>query len=165
MALTDYTTYDQIRAVFSVTDAELEDTTLAQPLYETQLMEQFRLVGEDVEQKFLDLQGVMVSNMTYKEKRFYRLVGVFSTYAVCMELLQSLELLAVKSEQDARAQYERFGPHFDRIAESVKAGFLTAQARLTEAYNDIATVQITAATRTFRVTGAVGLAVDPVTNT
>ena len=36
--LTEYTTYEEIRAVLGVADEELEDVVLAQPLFERQLI-------------------------------------------------------------------------------------------------------------------------------
>lgn len=162
--LIDYTTYDQIRAVLSVTDEELEDVTLALPVFETNLTEQFAAAGAGLQTKYLELLASGVDNLTTNERRYCDIAQVFSTYGIAVQLLDSLPLLAVKSEQDARAQYERFEKPFERVDANVRSAFAVAKANLITVYNLITSTPLTVPTFTRSFTGSAGIAKDPVTN-
>lgn len=163
MQLTDYTTYDQIRAVLSVTDMELEDETLALPIFYTELLEKLREIGTGVETLYTTYHEAGTTSLTADQKRFYNLTQVFAAYAVCMQLINSLELLAVKKEQDARAQYERFEKPFERVEASVRAAFAVASARLAGAFNAVAATPVTVPSATRSMVATASPAYDPVT--
>lgn len=159
--LPKYTSYDDIRGVLSVTDEELEDGTLALPNFESQLFEQMREVAPGLQQLYLDT--LQVANQSAEEARLVRLTRVFSTYAVCVQLLDALPLLAIKSDQDARAQYERFEKPFERVEPAVRAAFEVAKRRLLDAYNDVATTPVNRVSPVITMFTSTGLATDPVT--
>ena len=48
MPITDYAAYDEIRAVLGVSDEELEDATLALPMYEKLLNMELLDISEDL---------------------------------------------------------------------------------------------------------------------
>lgn len=161
--LTYYTSYDQVRAVLSVTDEELEDHTLALPVFEYNLHQQFADVGDGVHDKYLALLANSAT-WTADERRFVNIAQVFSTYGVAVQLLDSLPLLAVQSEQDARAQYQRFEKPFERVEAAVRSAFQVSKANLLKVYNLIATTPLNAVPTTRRFSGSAGIALDPVTN-
>lgn len=165
MSLAKYTSYDEIRAILSLTEAELEDSTLALQLYETQLQELFYEIDEELLTQYDAIERIGVSSRTRKQQRFFNLAQAFSSYGVCNMLLESLPLLTVKKEQDARAQYEHFDAPFEDIASAVKAGFSTSRSRLIAAFNDLGATQLTTGSKTWSITGTAGIALDPVTNT
>lgn len=159
--LPKYTSYDQVRALLSITDEELEDITLAQPNFEIELFEQLREVAEPLQQLYLDT--LLVSSPSAAQSRFIRLVKSFSGYAVAVQLLNALPLLAVASDADARAKYERFEKPFERVEAAIRAAFQVATNRLIDAYNSVAPTPINVPTSMYPITSAVGLATDPVT--
>lgn len=133
-ALPKYTSYDQVRAILSVSDEELEDATLALPNFEYQLYEQMLEVDPGIQDLYLTLLDT--PNRNKQQERFVRVAQVFSGYAVAVQLLDSLPLLAVMSEQDARAKYERFEKPFERVEAAVRTAFAVAKSRLIDAYED-----------------------------
>lgn len=161
--LTYYTSYDQVRAVLSVTDDELEDGTLALPIFESNLKQQFADAGEGLHDLYLSLLS-NPSTWTATERRFVDIAQVFSTYGVAVQLLDSLPLLAVKSEQDARAQYERFEKPFERVDAAVRSAYQVSRSNLVKVFNLISNAPVTVSTYTRRFGGSAGIALDPVTN-
>ena len=164
--LTDYTSYDQVRAVLSITDDELEDQTLALPVFEYNLVQQFydTTSSDVVHDKYIALMTAGSASWTTDEKRFVDVAQVFSTYGVAVQLLDSLPLLAVQTEQDARAQYQRFEKPFERVDALVRSAFQTARTKLLTLYNLIAGVPVTVPSFSRTYSGSAGLPLDPVTN-
>ncbi len=56
--LTDYTSYDEIRAVLGVSDEELEDGTLALPLYLTMLLMEFDDIEPTLDVQYTDIKAL-----------------------------------------------------------------------------------------------------------
>lgn len=162
--LTYYTSYDQVRAILSVTDEELEDHTLALPVFEYNLHQQFVDAGEGLHEKYLALMAANSTSWTANERRYVNIAQVFATYGVAVQLLDSLPLLAVQSEQDARAQYQRFEKPFERVDAAVRSAFQVAKANLVRVYNLIAATPLNSQPTLRRFSGSAGLPLDPVTN-
>lgn len=163
--LTDYTTPDEIRAVLSVTDEELEDDHLNLPLFTLELSEKFRELSVNIEALYLTYHAAGTATLSPNQLRFYNLSRLFATYSVAVHLLDSYDLLAVQTVKDARAEFARFEKPFERVGAAIRASWEKARLRLTQAYNEIAAVPATfepAAARVFVATA--GIAADPVTN-
>ena len=161
--LTDYTSYDQIRATLSVTDTELEDANLALPFIFSKLLDSLEELSEDMQTTYEGLYAQAPEDLTANEEKFIRRMGVYSTYHVAVQLLDSLPLLAVQTEQDARASYERFEKPFERVDAAVRATFAVAKKKLVEAFNLIADTPISGGTVARVFTNAVTPTYDPVT--
>lgn len=161
--LTDYTTFDEIRAILSVTDEELEDDHLALPLFMVEMDEKFRELSPDILPLYQTYHAAGASTLTADQLRFYNLTRMAAAYAVAIHLLDSYDMLAVQTVKDARAEFARFEKPFDRIGPAVRATWAKAKARLLAAYNLVAATPVGVSTPVRSFTTFAGIASDPVT--
>jgi len=159
MTLTDFTSYADIRAVLGVAPEEIEDTTLALPLYYKEL--QF-LLG-DIEPTLEATYGTLLSqpSCTPQEQKVVDVLQVFSAYAVAKSLLTSLPLFSPQRVQDGRAEQQRFNDPFQDLRDGVDSSYLSLLARLKSALEGIGLSPTAAVTRSYFTTST--LATDPVT--
>ena len=158
--LTDFASYDEIRAVLGVSDEELEDGTLALPMYLKLLQMEFGDLNADLESKYLDVKAL--ANPTAKEQKLLDVVSVFSAYAIAFHLLTSMPLFAPKQITDGRASTDRIADPFEGVREGVNSTLATLKGRVLAAL-EAAGTSITATTsRTYF--SVAGLAVNPITN-
>lgn len=120
--LTEYTTYEEVRAVLGVADEELEDAVLAQPLFERQLILDLEDVNSDVPNQFKIISAILFASRTTAQKRFFDLVQLYSAYTVGKQLLTSLPYFAELRLQDGRAHKERVKDPFQLTQAGVLAG-------------------------------------------
>ncbi len=163
LSLLDYTSYDEIRAILALTDEELADGVLALPIFVTELVEDLYAVDPGINDLYLQYSTTF-SNPP-EIRRFVRLVRAYSAYVVSMQLTESLPLLAVQSENDARAAYKKFDNPFDDITMMVGANYLKTQQYMVDAYNAVTSTPVAQPVTTWTMVGSIGIAVDPVTNT
>lgn len=164
MSLNTYLTYDTVRGLLGVTVDEIEDSTLELPVYSINLSEALREISTELEPLYLTYAAAGYTSLTTTQKRFYDLMQVYSAYQVAVQFLDAMPMFAMKSEQDARASYERIEAAFDRVSSAVRAGYQLAQKRLTDAFNAVAVTPVTGFTFTRSMTSSAPLATDPVTN-
>ena len=161
--LTDYTSPDEIRAILSLTDDELENPVILLPIIETLMLEEFAQVSPTLDDKYK--AAVDAAGTDPETKRFIRLVQAFAAYCVAKQFTLTLPLLAVQTEQDARASYARFANPLDPVVQSVNASWVKIRGYLVDAYNDLYEPDLTQASYSYTMTGGVAIGVDPVTNT
>ena len=162
--LTQYTTFDEVRAVLGVSDEELEDEVLIQPFYERQLILDIEDVDAGIPDAFDTVSAIQYASRTKVQKRFFDLVQLFSAYAIGRTLLTSMPYFAELRVQDGRSEKERVKDPFAFPRDGVQAGFTAARQSLLAAYAGLTgTPATTRVTRT--LLSSVGLATDPVTNT
>lgn len=162
MALTDFTSFDDIRAALGVSSEEIEDTTLSLPLYEYNLKSELEEVGITL---ITDFQALVGDPLTDTEQRLRETVMVFSTYAVAVQLCTSLPLFSPKEISDGKAHITRYAQDpYKATIEAVKAAYERAKMRLVAAY---AALNVTTAPATvFRsYVTVVASSTDPVTGT
>lgn len=162
--LTDYTTFDEIRAILSVTDEELEDAHLALPLFELEFSEKVLELSPDILPLYRTYHDAGNATLTEQQLRFYNLLRMFAAYSVAVHLLDSYDLLAVQTVKDARAEFSRFEKPFERVGGAVRATWAKARERLLASYNVVAATPIATNTGGRNFTGSAGIASDPVTN-
>ena len=80
--LTEYTTYEEIRAVLGVADEELEDAVLAQPLFERQLILDLDDINTGLVDQFKTISAIDYATRSTAQKRFFDLVQLYSAYAI-----------------------------------------------------------------------------------
>lgn len=159
MALLDYTSYDEIRALLGVSDEELEDETLALPVYYTGLLEDFATID-------LRLQGIIdalpdPADQTPLQARVYRLSQLFSSYSVARQLCPALPMFAPRSVADGKASMSRFIDPYKDTIKGVESGYSLNFDRLLQALLQLLAEDQQTVSRTFFL--GVGLARDPVT--
>ena len=159
-ALTDFASYDEIRAVLGVSDEELENGTLALPMYLKLLQMEFGDMEPTLEAQYLAAKGS--ASPTAEEQKLVDVVSVFSAYAISKNLLTSMPLFAPKRITDGRAETDRVTDPFEGVREGVNSTYSILLARVKAALEALGT-PITAATGRVYFS-AVGLAINPVTS-
>lgn len=108
MAMLDYTTYDDIRAVLGVSSDELEDSTLSLTVYEYGLSSELRSINRAIPTDHATVAAKSESTWTNEERDFIEVMSLFSTYAVARHLLTSLPLFSPKEISDGKASMVRY---------------------------------------------------------
>ena len=160
MPITNYATYDEIRAVLGVSDEELEDATLALPMYEKLLNMELLDISEDLPTLYASITANPAA--TAQEKKLLDVVSVFSAFAISKHLLTSLPLFAPKRITDGRAETDRVTDPFEDVRQGVNSMYSTLKTRIQKLLELLGTATATAATRIYATVA--GLAVNPITN-
>lgn len=164
MILTDFTTYDEIRAVLGVSDEEIENATLALPMYATELEFALIDIGEDVITEYETIAAIAEGSRTTVQQRYYNVVRLFSSYVVAKSLLTSLPMFGFKSVGDGKADTERFDKWED-VKAGVEAGYTSLLARLKALLQQLDPTYAPPAPVVRNFIVAATLASDPVTST
>lgn len=128
--LIQFTSYDQIRAVLGVSELELEDDTLALPLYHHTLLWDLELISEPLSETYLAALNLAPGGRTAAQQKLVDLVQVYSSYQVSKTLLTSLPYFAPKQITDGRAGTERFADVFEVTRNGVAGSLNQVKARL-----------------------------------
>ena len=108
MPITDYTSYDQIRAVLGVSLDEITDTTLALEVYDTELDYDLSSLSATLASEYAVIAAKLPVDRTTDETEKYITTRVYSTYSVAKTLLYSLPMFAPQSISDGKAKVSRF---------------------------------------------------------
>lgn len=163
--LTQYTSFDEIRAVLGVAEEELEDSVLVRPIYEAELYEDLEDTGTGLVDLFITVSAIPYTDRSDVQKRFYKLVRVFSAYSVARTLLTSLPYFAEHRVEDGRAAKERITDPYALTAAGVNASFAAMRLKLSAVFVALSGSGTPLTTQVRVYTLATGLATDPVTNT
>lgn len=108
MAISDYTSFEDVRAALGVSSDELDDTTLSLPLYEYSLKARLREIDTTVTTVYATLVDVTLTSLTDSQKNLKEAVYLFSTYAVALQLTVSLPLFSPKEISDGKSMQSRY---------------------------------------------------------
>lgn len=133
MSILDYTSYDEVRAALGVSDEELEDVTLALPMYEDRLMADLEDIGADLHALYLATK--LVVGPTAEQTRFLRSARLFATYALAKVLTGTLPMFGLKSMEDGKARGERFADPYRETVRTINSDYDKWRARLQQAYS------------------------------
>jgi len=162
MALSDYTTPQEIRAVLGVSSTELTDETLALSMYGTLATLGLEDIHKNLPTEFSTVSALPVK--TSQQQRFVDLVKLYVPYKIAKELLTSLPLFAVKQLSDGRAEFQRQADVFNDLRDGVDAALNSLKFRLSATYASMyPAVIVNTPTATFSSVRAAGLAVNPIT--
>ena len=135
--LTQYTTYDDIRAAIGVAEEEIPDVVLALRNYEMVL--QFELVDllpkavPTLDAYFLTLV-VSTHTATPDELRFIQMLQVFSAYVVARHLLLVLPMFAPVTVKDSKTELVRTTDPYSATKAGVASFYQLMRARVLAAY-------------------------------
>lgn len=161
MALTDFTTYAEVRAVLGVSEPEITDTVLALPMYEVLLTEDLRELNEDLEADFLAADAL--PSPTADQARFVYLVETYCGHKIGSLLIGSLPMFAPRVITDSSSGFERMADPYQNMRQAITDTLAYLRVRVLEAYATL-TPAAPAPIPTVRVLVAnVGLGTDPVT--
>ena len=158
--ITDYTSYDNVRAALGVSEDDLEDETLALDLYADALELEF----DDVSSGFAALYAAANTADTPSDaqEKLLTVTRLFAAYAVAKHLTASLPLFAAKQVTDSKAAVQRFDNPYRDTIKAVADRYGTLRTRLESAVDTLASSTRTSVTKTYFA--VVGSAVDPITD-
>lgn len=162
MALTDYTTYDEVRATLGVSLDEIKDTTLGLPLYADYLLTELDDVHTSIRTEYATIVGIAEISRTAVQAKFYRTVRLFSNFATAKQLTTSLPLFSPKDISDGKATMGRYAdsPYRSTI-KRINEEYDRFRNKLLEALNELTSTGTQTAYRSYLLT--VGTTPDPVT--
>jgi hypothetical protein len=162
MVLTEFTTYDEIRAALGVSVDEIEDATLGLDMYEFGLEAELSAIGDALAVDFATVAAIDEGTRTTNETKFYQAVKLFAPYAVAKQMLPGLPLLAPKSITDGKASVTRdsSAPYKETI-KSVTTAFAQYRQLLEDRYGVYVGNTATTSLRPFL--SVISPASDPVT--
>lgn len=162
MALTDYTSYAEVRAVLGVSDDEIDDATLGLGVYSLNLLAEFEDIAEALPEDYATVVAIDAPNRTELQRKFCNAVQLFAPYAIGKQLASSLPLFSPKAITDGKSGFTRFSESpFKATISKCLEQYSANRQRLIDAY---AGFKNTAATFSARPYLAISSpATDPVT--
>jgi len=157
--LTDYTTYNDIRAAIGVSLDDIDDATLGLGLYADYLETELEDINIDLPTTFATTKADPTP--TAAESRFLQACRLFATYAIAKQLTSSLPIFAAKQMTDGKAAMTRFDNPYKEAIASVNQQYDKMRNRLTQALAAVGTSTETATSLVF--VSVVSPSVDPVT--
>lgn len=135
MLLTDYTTYNEVRAVLGVDLDELSDNTLALEVYLRSLELELQGIAAALPADFATVKVVAEASRTASQQAFYAAVKLFAPYAVAVQLSSGLSLFAPKTVTDGKAVVTRdSSAPYKAAIEECKANYSRFRVVLVNAY-------------------------------
>jgi hypothetical protein len=159
MAIIDYTTYDDIRAVLGVSEDDLEDETLALELYDNYLTMDLEEVNIDLPTTYDTVS--IVATPTEAQARFLQATRLFATYSVAKQLSTSLPLFAAKQVTDSKAEMTRFDNPYKDVVSAIAKDYERLRNRLIQTLNSLGNETATATRRSLMSVVSPGF--DPIT--
>lgn len=160
MAFTDLTTSSAVRAVLGVSEQELPDDVLLEPLYTTMLVEDLRDIHPQLVNDFAEIAALVTR--TDNQERFYDLVQMFSSFHIAKRCLGAVAMFAPGTIKDARAEMQRSDDPYKQLREDVRATLPILKVRMRGVYA-LLNPAAPAPTATERLRVLVATPVDPVT--
>lgn len=162
MDILDYTSYDEVRALLGVSSDELEDGTLALPVYATNLEAELRDIKVSLPTDYQSIHAL--TTRSAEQQWFYDIARFYAAHVVARQLCTSLPLFSPREISDGKANVVRFAQNpFQTTIDRIDDQYNVARRRLESAYAALpsASTATTTARRVF-FSSASG-ATDPVT--
>ena len=137
MALTDFTTYDKVRAALGVSEEEIPDSVLALDSYEDDFLLQAYAIDFTLIDTYNTLK-VLVSP-TFAQQNFLICFRLFATYTVAFNLCPALPSFSPRLLSDGEASYSRHDQSYKDIEIGVGKLWNQYKSALIEANGAITT--------------------------
>lgn len=165
MAITTYTTPEQVRSALGLSKTEITDTVLAEEQWDTLLSLDLESLSASLQASYATIAAIAEGSRTAAEAKVYRLTRLFATLSVAKSLTPAVNMFSVKSLTDGKASFDRQEDVQKGLFEGLLAQYANIRAALIAAYVAYLPGAAVVAIPSFVVTAAVGLATDPVTTT
>lgn len=160
MASTDLTTSSAVRAVLGVSEQELPDDVLLEPIYMTLLTEDLRAIHPQLITDFA--AAAAIEARTDEQERFVSLVQMYAAYHIAKRCLGALPMFAPRVIKDARSELQRSDDPYTGLKADVTATLPVLKVRMRGVYALVnPAVQIPTALERIRV--LVAVPINPVT--
>lgn len=125
MLITEYTSYDEVRAVLGVSSTEIPDKQLSLAIYGDLLWMQMNFVelsgfSGTLPAEYATVKAIAEASRTTTQQLLYTTTRAFATYAVAFEVAQSLSMSAPKAQADGKRSLTRFSDQ-STFRDTVKA--------------------------------------------
>lgn len=161
MLITNYTTYNDVRALLGITEEEASDDVLSLQLYRDVLDADLYDIDDLGGVSTLFVSTQQVATPSADEERFLAAVRVFASYSVAKQLTASLPMFSPKEIEDGKARLQRFdNPYRDTIMKT-NEGFEKWRNRLIAAFEKLGSSAAVSVTRPYFRAVAAGS--DPIT--
>jgi hypothetical protein len=140
MTLTDYVSFEEVRAALGVSEDEIKDATLSLDLYAFNLVSELEGISLTLVEDYAQQKVSPVEGWTPIQVRFHQAVRLFSAYAVAKQATISVPMFAPKEQTDGKASLGRWAqdPYKPMIA-SVLKQYEVFKVKLEAAYGAIQT--------------------------
>ena len=128
LPITNYTSYDSVRAALGVSSDDLEDATLALDIYADALELELDEVATNFWTQYTLAHDAVTP--TADQVKLLTVTRLFATYAVAKLLTGSLPLFAAKQVTDSKAGVQRFDNPFRDVVKAVNDQYGTLRTRL-----------------------------------
>jgi hypothetical protein len=161
MFLTEYTTYDEVRAALGVASDEIEDSTLDLRMYSDMLQVDLEDIHVNLPATYTTKKAL--ATPSDDEKRFLQAAHLFATYAVAKQLTTSLPLFSPEQIGDGKAVFRRTQETpYAKVISAVGSEYSRFRARLETLFGLITSSASAGATpKTYF--GIVAPSYDPIT--
>lgn len=161
MAVTDYTTYNDIRAVLGISDEELEDETLALDVTSNRLDMLLGRVATGLPAAWSDAKAAVdAGTPTTLQKRLVGCVQVWASYAVAGLMLTSMRMFAPKKLTDGKGEFDRFTDPWASMKEDIAGIQADTEATIRDILDELGELQAPVTVRVF--VGTAGLVENPI---
>lgn len=132
MAITDLTTTASVRAVLGISERELRDDVLLNPIYQVELMEVLTEIHPDLFTDFV--AAASADPRTALQQRFYDLTQLFSSYQIAKQCLGAVAMFAPIVIKDSRSELNRNDDPYKNLRTDVPAAWSVMRTRLRSVY-------------------------------
>lgn len=163
MATTDLTTTSSVRAALGVSERELRDEVLSNPIYATLLNEAIFGLSDTLFDDFVTTAAIAEASRTRTQQRFVDLTQTFSAYHIGVQCLGTVAMFAPKTIKDSRSELSRNDDPYKNLRTDLPAALALLRQSLLNVYSLInPSAVVTAKVARVLVTAA-PLGVNPVT--
>lgn len=107
MAFTDLTSTSSVRAALGVSERELRDQVLQNPIYMTMLTESLHSIHVDLFDTYIIVSAIVEASRTRTQQRFVDLIQTYSAYHIAVQCLGSVAMFAPLVIKDDRTEVQR----------------------------------------------------------
>lgn len=132
LPLSAYTTSAEVRALLGVTSKELKDEQLALPMYRRLLSTELDELDPQLEADYEALANLPSPDAT--QEKFKDLVQLYSSYAIALHLVPSLEQFAPQKITDGRAEVQRSESDLKTLISGLEYGEQRLRTKLLDVY-------------------------------
>src|SRR5258706_8040490 len=108
MALTDYTSYAEVRAVLGVAEDEIDDATLGLGVYSLNLLAELEDIADALPEDYAIVLAITGGDRTEVQRKLYNAVQLFAPYAVGKQLASSLPIFSPHAITDGKSGFTRY---------------------------------------------------------
>ena len=130
----DFTSTASVRAVLGVSEKEIRDDVLLDPIYSVRLTEGLRDLNSQISADYLVAVAVVEAARTATQQRFVDLVQSYSAYYIANVCLGAVSMFAPTVIKDSRSELQRNDDPYKTLRTDVPASLAWIRSRLLAVY-------------------------------